>query len=121
MSLKKINPIKTESWTKLKTHFNEIENKEIKNLLSSRSNPSSFNLEWNDFNIDISKNRVDNTTLNLLLDLAKECKLDDAIAKQFNGSVINETEKLFNNSILLSPVCKLVSILLYTAVYCLFI
>ena len=93
MSLKKINPIKTESWTKLKTHFNEIENKEIKNLLSSRSNPSSFYLEWNDFNIDISKNRVDNTTLNLLLDLAKECKLDDAIAKQFNGSVINETEK----------------------------
>ena len=93
MSLKKINPIKTESWTKLKTHFNEIENKEIKNLRSSRSNPSSFNLEWNDFNIDISKNRVDNTTLNLLLDLAKECKLDDAIAKQFNGSVINETEK----------------------------
>jgi len=93
MSLKKINPIKTESWTKLKTHFNEIENKEIKNLLSSRSNPSSFNLEWNDFNIDISKNRVDNTTLNLLLDLAKECKLDDAIAKQFNGGIINETEK----------------------------
>jgi len=93
MSLKKINPIKTESWTKLKTHFNEIENKEIKNLLSSRSNPSSFNLEWNDFNIDISKNRVDNTTINLLIDLAKECKLDDAIAKQFNGSVINETEK----------------------------
>ena len=93
MSLKKINPIKTESWTKLKTHFNEIENKEIKNLLSSRSNPSSFNLEWNDFNVDISKNRVDNTTINLLVDLAKECKLDDAIAKQFNGSVINETEK----------------------------
>ena len=93
MSLKKINPIKTESWTKLKTHFNEIENKEIKNLLSSRSNPSSFNLEWNDFNVDISKNRVDNTTINLLIDLAKECKLDDAIAKQFNGSVINETEK----------------------------
>ena len=93
MSLKKINPIKTESWTKLKTHFNKIENKEIKNLLSSRSNPSSFNLEWNDFNVDISKNRVDNTTINLLIDLAKECKLDDAIAKQFNGGIINETEK----------------------------
>ena len=93
MSLKKINPIKTKSWNKLKAHFNEIENKEIKNLLSSRSNPSSFSLEWNDFNIDISKNRVDNTTLNLLIDLAKECKLDDAIFKQFNGGIINETEK----------------------------
>ena len=93
MSLKKINPIKTESWTKLKTHFNEIENKEIKNLLSSRSNPSSFNLEWNDFNIDISKNRLTIQRLNLLIDLAKECDLEDAIAKQFNGDVINETEK----------------------------
>ena len=34
MSLKKINPIKTKSWSKLKAHFNEIENKEIKDLLS---------------------------------------------------------------------------------------
>ena len=93
MSLKKINPIKTKSWNKLKAHFNEIENKEIKNLLSSRTNPSSFSLEWNDFNVDISKNRVDNTTINLLIDLAKECKLDDAIFKQFNGEIINETEK----------------------------
>ena len=71
MSLKKINPIKTKSWIKLKVHFNEIENKEIKDLLSTRSNPSCFSLGWNDFNIDISKNRIDNTTLNLLLDLAK--------------------------------------------------
>ena len=93
MSLKKINPIKTETWSKLKTHFNEIENKEIKNLLSSRSDPSCFNLEWNDFNVDISKNRIDNTTLNLLLDLAKECELEDAISKQFQGEIINETEK----------------------------
>ena len=93
MSLKKINPIKTKTWNKLKTHFNEIENKEIKNLLSSRSDPSFFNLEWNDFNVDISKNRIDNTTLNLLLDLAKECELEDAISKQFQGEIINETEK----------------------------
>ena len=93
MSLKKINPIKTETWSKLKTHFNEIENKEIKNLLSSRSEPSCFKLEWNDFNVDISKNRIDNTTLNLLLDLAKECELEDAISKQFQGKIINETEK----------------------------
>ena len=93
MSLKKINPIKTKTWNKLKTHFNEIENKEIKNLLSSRSDPSFFNLEWNDFNVDISKNRIDNTTLNLLLDLAKECELEDAISKQFQGEIINVTEK----------------------------
>ena len=31
--------------------------------------------------------------LSLLIDLAKECDLDDAISKQFNGGIINETEK----------------------------
>ena len=55
--------------------------------------PSCFSLGWNAFNIDISKNRIDNTTLNLLLDLAKECGLEDAISKQFQGNIINETEK----------------------------
>lgn len=30
MTLKKINPTKTKSWKKLKTHFKEIENEEIK-------------------------------------------------------------------------------------------
>ncbi|MDA9657022.1 glucose-6-phosphate isomerase [Flavobacteriaceae bacterium] len=93
MTLKKINPTKTKSWSKLTAHFKEIENKEIKNLLSSRPNPSDFNLSWNDFNIDISKNRIDNETLNLLIDLSKECDLEDAISKQFSGDVINETEK----------------------------
>ena len=59
--------------------------KKLKIYFQSRSNPSCFSLEWNDFNIDISKNRIDNTTLNLLLDLAKECGLEDAISKQFQG------------------------------------
>lgn len=93
MTLKKINPTKTESWKKLKTHFKEIENEEIKNLLSSRSSNEDFNLKWNDFNVDISKNRIDNTTLNLLIELANECDLKNAISKQFNGDSINETEQ----------------------------
>ena len=93
MTLKKINPTKTKSWKKLKTHFKEIENEEIKNLLSSRPSNEDFNLKWNDFNVDISKNRIDNTTLNLLIELANECDLKDAISKQFNGDSINETEK----------------------------
>jgi len=85
MTLKKINPTKTKSWSKLTAHFKEIENKEIKNLLSSRPNPSDFNLSWNDFNIDISKNRIDNETLNLLIDLSKECDLEDAISSSSVG------------------------------------
>ena len=42
MTLKKINPTKTKSWKKLKTHFKEIENEEIKNLLSSRDQSLKF-------------------------------------------------------------------------------
>jgi len=42
--------------------------------------------------LDFSKNRITSQTIDLLVALAKETKLDKAIAAQFNGAVINETE-----------------------------
>ena len=92
MSLKKINPTQTKSWKKLLKHFESIKNKKIEDLLGSRKSPVNFNLVWDDFIIDISKNLTDNTTLELLLELADECNLGDAILKQFRGDSINETE-----------------------------
>ena len=92
MSLKKINPTQTKSWKKLLKHFESIKNKKIVDLLDSRKSPVKFNLVWDDFIIDISKNLTDNTTLELLLELADECNLGDAILKQFRGESINETE-----------------------------
>lgn len=92
MSLKKINPTQTKSWKKLLKHFESIKNKKIEDLLGSRKSPVNFNLVWDDFIIDISKNIIDNTTLELLLELADECNLGDAILKQFRGDSINETE-----------------------------
>lgn len=92
MSLKKINPTQTKSWKKLLKHFESIKNKKIVDLLDSRKSPVKFNLVWDDFIIDISKNLTDNTTLELLLELADECNLGDAILKQFRGDSINETE-----------------------------
>jgi glucose-6-phosphate isomerase len=92
MSLKKINPTQTKSWKKLLKHFESIKNKKIVDLLNSRKSPVKFNLVWDDFIIDISKNLTDNTTLELLLELADECNLGDAILKQFRGDSINETE-----------------------------
>ena len=92
MSLKKINPTQTKSWKKLLKHFESIKNKKIVDLLDSRKSPVKFNLVWDDFIIDISKNIIDNTTLELLLELADECNLGDAILKQFRGDSINETE-----------------------------
>ena len=92
MTLKKINPTQTKSWKELNAHFDKIKNKKIKSLLEERNNPDNFNITWEDFNVDLSKNIIDDTTLDLLLQLAEECELSDAISKQFYGQVINETE-----------------------------
>ena len=65
---------------------------EIKELLITRNSPTDFKILWKDFLVDISKNRITDKTLNLLFELAKECGVKEAISKQFNGEIINETE-----------------------------
>lgn len=56
------------------------------------SRTSKFHIQWNDFLVDYSKNIINQDTLNLLLELAKEADLEAAIAQYFNGDVINQTE-----------------------------
>jgi glucose-6-phosphate isomerase len=75
----------------LKDHFSEIKSDEIKTLINKRSS-NYYHLTWNDFLVDISKNRINDQTLSLLFNLAEECGLKEAISKQFNGEVINQTE-----------------------------
>ena len=91
MSLNKIDPTKTKAWKLLGEHFSEIKSEEIKNLIDKR-NSENYHLTWNDFLVDISKNRINDKTLSLLFNLAEECGVKEAILKQFNGEVINETE-----------------------------
>ena len=91
MSLNKIDPTKTKAWKLLGEHFSEIKSDEIKNLIDKR-NSENYHLTWNDFLVDISKNRINDKTLSLLFNLAEECGVKEAILKQFNGEVINETE-----------------------------
>jgi glucose-6-phosphate isomerase len=42
--------------------------------------------------LDYSKNRINSKTHELLVQLAEECGLKDAIEQQFRGEIINETE-----------------------------
>lgn len=51
-----------------------------------------FSLRWQDIFVDYSKNRIDDRTLSLLYNLAKDVQLADAIEKMFRGDTINETE-----------------------------
>ena len=81
MSLSKINPSTTESWKKLQAHFDQIQPQHLKTLF--KENPeraSKFSIHFGDFFIDYSKNRISKETLSLLLDLAEEVKLKEAIS-----------------------------------------
>ena len=93
MALKSTNPTKTLAWQKLQQHFQEMENVQMKSLFSEdKSRAAQFHIQWNDFLVDFSKNRINQTTVDLLLALANEVDLKDAITKYFEGDTINQTE-----------------------------
>lgn len=93
MSLININPTNTVSWKELNKHFEEIKEVQMKSLfLEDGNRKKNMSLGFEDLNFDFSKNRMTQETLDLLLELAKECKLDDAIDKYFEGDKINVTE-----------------------------
>lgn len=97
--LPKINPASTQAWFLLKKHYEEEMNRaHMKNMFASDPERfDKFSIEWNDILFDYSKNILAPKTLQLLLQLAEECKLKESIHAQFAGVKINETE---NRSVL---------------------
>ena len=94
MSLPKINPTSTTAWKKLNVHFNDIKDSHLKSLFEKNPNRAKeFTVQWQDFYVDFSKNRINQDTLNLLFELATEVKLKEAMDSYFSGEEINETEK----------------------------
>jgi glucose-6-phosphate isomerase len=93
MALHSINPTQTKSWAKLNTHFEAIKDAHMKTLFAE--NPGrvdQFTIQWEDFYVDFSKNRINQETMTLFKALAEELKLNDAISKYFEGDIINHTE-----------------------------
>ncbi len=94
MALKKINPTQTEAWGKLAQHFDRIKSVHLRELFRNNSTrKEDFTLNFSDFLVDYSKNRIDKETIDLLVQLANEVDLKDAISKYFDGDEINETEE----------------------------
>ena len=56
------------------------------------SRAEKYHIQWNDFLVDYSKNIINQQTLTLLQDLAKEVNLKSAIDSYFSGENINQTE-----------------------------
>jgi glucose-6-phosphate isomerase len=93
MALTKINPSQTIAWQELKSHFQKMQATSMKDLFASDANRAEkFHIQWNDFLVDYSKNIISQETLDLLLNLANEVQLKQAISSFFQGDVINQTE-----------------------------
>jgi len=93
MALPNINPTSTNSWKKLKEHFNDVKDVHMKDLFAEdKDRANKFTIKWDDFYVDFSKNRITSETFKYLLELADDVKLKAAIESQFSGEIINQTE-----------------------------
>ncbi len=93
MSLQSTNPTHLNSWQQLENHFSKMEDNSIKKMFQSdASRAEKFHIQWNNFLVDYSKNNINQETIDLLLNLANEVNLKDAISKYFTGDLINQTE-----------------------------
>jgi len=98
MPFPSINPTQTSAWKKLTEHAASMKSTHMKTLFAQDPNRFSiFSQTEGDLLFDYSKNIITKETLNLLFDLARECKLGEAIEAMFQGEKINQTE---NRSVL---------------------
>ena len=92
--MKNINPTNTQAWKALEAHQSQLAHTTIADLFKqeeNRFNDYSLTFE-NQILVDFSKNKINQETLKLLRQLAKESVLDEAINAMFTGEKINRTE-----------------------------
>ena len=93
MTLIKKNPEALDSWKKLQSNFKKLSQKKLADYFAEDPNRvENLSIIWKSFYVDYSKNLIDNSTLELLVKLAKESGLQKAISFYFEGEKINETE-----------------------------
>ncbi len=91
--LPKIDFTTTQAYKYLADHYIDINEKSLKELFAEDPQRfHKFSIRFGDILFDYSKNRIDEQTMALLMQLARECQLKDAIEAMFNGEKINETE-----------------------------
>ena len=92
--MKNVNPTNTQAWKALEAHQSQLAHTTITDLFKqeeNRFNDYSLTFE-NQILVDFSKNKINQETLKLLRQLAKESALDEAINAMFTGEKINRTE-----------------------------
>ncbi len=88
-----INPVEAQVWPRLTAHYLEMQAVHMRHLFESDPKRfDSFHLLFEDMLVDFSKNIITEETIALLVALAEECNLQDAITAMFSGQRINQTE-----------------------------
>ncbi|HQV67856.1 MAG TPA: glucose-6-phosphate isomerase [Saprospiraceae bacterium] len=88
-----IEPTSTPAWRRLTKHYKFTKENHIKDLFAlDKDRFEKFSIKLDDILVDYSKNNVTDETMSLLVQLAKSCKLKDAIQAMFHGEKINVTE-----------------------------
>ena len=89
---------RSPAWKALKAHHKQMAGAHMRDLFTQDARRfDKYTLRFNDLLLDYSKNIINDTTLSLLLDLAREAKVLEHAASMFNGEKINFTE---NRSVL---------------------
>jgi len=84
---------RSPTWKALKAHHKQMAGVHMRDLFAQDAKRfDKYTLRFNDLLLDYSKNIVNDTTLQLLFDLAREAGVLDHAARMFNGEKINFTE-----------------------------
>ena len=83
----------TAEWQALQKHYETIKDSQMRDMFAK--DPQRFNkfsLKLENMLLDYSKNRINEETMKLLVDLAKASGVEEAREKMFTGEKINWTE-----------------------------
>ncbi len=81
------------AYSQLQEHYDQLKDRHMRDLFAEDANRfTTFTRQFEDILLDFSKNRITQQTLDLLLQLADQAGLADAISRMFSGDKINRTE-----------------------------
>jgi len=85
--------IDSPAWQALLRHQRQMADVHMRDLFAEDPQRfERFSMRWGDILFDYSKNRITETTMALLIDLANQANLPQTIEAMFNGAKINITE-----------------------------